>query len=522
MNNMSAGIDMRQETAKGTPFSGEVMGSRLRFPGAAVLDRVVARHPLPVVLALLAFAVLVLWPYRHFSGDDAYITFRFARNFATGHGFAFNPDVPVYGSTAPLWVFLIAATHSLGFDFPAAAHALNWVFLGLNVLIFFKIASDYIGRSSAAIVAAVLMLLDPWFIRWSLSGMENGLALCLLMSLILSQQRLRNSGRTNFLSPIAAALAGLCRPEMCLLSILLVMDIGLFERRRKVQNIVVTGVVYLLVFIPWLWYAHTHFDSIIPTTIRAKLSSLHLSAFLHTLQYFASFWPLQACAVVIVAVMMLRGRMALRIDEATAQAWFLPVAWATILPAFYVVGGAPVAGRYMMFGLPCYLLIGVKAWTLLSEKYPRLVVASILATVALVGLVQYKYCWYVTRWPQGMDPKMIMMANTLKKESRDSAMVAGDQIGVLGYFSDRYVLDTYGLASSEILPYRKAADAGPIWRYVRQRRAEFLFVSDTRETLEQWDPSYQSLTLLDKEDVQREGSGAVGGLITYYLYRTNW
>jgi hypothetical protein len=57
---------------------------------------------------------------------------------------------------------------------------------------------------------------------------------------------------------------------------------------------------------------------------------------------------------------------------------------------------------------------------------------------------------------------------------------------------------------------------------VRQRRAEFLFVSDTRETLEQWDPSYQSLTLLDKEDVQREGSGAVGGLITYYLYRTNW
>jgi hypothetical protein len=137
-------------------------------------------------------------------------------------------------------------------------------------------------------------------------------------------------------------------------------------------------------------------------------------------------------------------------------------------------------------------------------------------------LVQYKYCWYVTRWPQGMDPKMIMMANTLKKESQDSAMVAGDQIGVLGYFSDRYVLDTYGLASSEILPYRKAADSGPIWRYVRQRRPEFLFVSDTREALEQWDPSYQSLTLVEKEDVQREGSGAVGGLITYYLYRTNW
>ena len=176
----------------------------------------------------------------------------------------------------------------------------------------------------------------------------------------------------------------------------------------------------------------------------------------------------------------------------------------------------------MMFGLPCYLIIGVKAWTLLSGRYPRLVVASILSTFVLIVAVQYKYCWYLTQWPLGMDPKMISMAKTLARESSPGAVVAGDQIGVLGYFSDRYVLDTYGLAAPEVLPYRKASDDGPLWRYVHERRPDFLFVSDTRETLAKWDPSFDTATLVQQEEVQREGSGSVGGLITYRLYKTHW
>ena len=372
--------------------------------------------------------------------------------------------------------------------------------------------------------------------------MENGLALCLLMSLLLSQQRLRNDGSINLLSPLAAALAGLCRPEMCLLAGILVLDIALFERRRRIGNILVTGVIYLIVFVPWLWYAQTHFGSVIPTTIKAKVSGLHALALLRTLQYFTSFWAFQGIALLVAGVLLLRGKISFghAVEQASGRAspaapispavpagslaaqWFMLVAWAAILPAFYIAGGAPVAGRYMMFGLPCYLIIGVKAWTLLSGRYPRLVVASILSTFVLIVAVQYKYCWYLTQWPLGMDPKMISMAKTLARESSPGAVVAGDQIGVLGYFSDRYVLDTYGLAAPEVLPYRKASDDGPLWRYVHERRPDFLFVSDTRETLAKWDPSFDTATLVQQEEVQREGSGSVGGLITYRLYKTHW
>jgi hypothetical protein len=41
--------------------------------------------------------------------DDAYITYQFARNLVQGHGFSFNPEVVVYGSSSHLYAFLAAA-----------------------------------------------------------------------------------------------------------------------------------------------------------------------------------------------------------------------------------------------------------------------------------------------------------------------------------------------------------------------------------------------------------------------------
>src|SRR5206468_1615671 len=114
---------------------------------------------------------------------------------------------PTYGSTAPLWVYLIAGLNRLGVGIPAAAHAMNWLFTIVNAVLFFRLACTYLGKNAAALVATVLFIADPWFVRWSLSGMENALALSLLMGLLLSQVRSRNSGRVNWLAPVLGAQA---------------------------------------------------------------------------------------------------------------------------------------------------------------------------------------------------------------------------------------------------------------------------------------------------------------------------
>jgi arabinofuranosyltransferase len=490
--------------------------------GPSSLTRWTQDRPVMATAVLALLAVAVLFPYRHFAGDDAYITFRFARNLAEGGGFAFNAGTPTYGSTAPLWVFLIAGLHRLGLDVPDAAHVMNWIFAIACVVLFFRLAALYLGRNAAAWIATVLLLADPWFIRWSISGMENPLALTLLTGMLLSQLQLRNTGRINWIAPLLAGLAGLCRPEMTLLSGLLLLDNLLLERRRLVANLVAACAIYAVIFVPWLWYALSVFHSPIPNTITAKVSADHLLALKRVGLYFATFWAFQALAILAVLfVKPLRARFAQQFGGSLGI-WLLPAAWAVILPAFYIVGGAPVAGRYMVFGLPCYLLIGVAAWMVVGTRFPRLVSGAIVATLLLMVFVQYKYCWYITRWPQGMDPRIIDAALTLKQISRPTDQVAADQIGVLGYYSDRTVLDTYGLASPEILPYRRMSDPAAIWRYVHQRGVQYLFVINTIDELAGLDPVYRSLSLVQAMPVQREGANAADGPTLYYLYRTNW
>ncbi len=45
--------------------------------------------------------------------DDAYITFRYARNLADGLGLVYNPGEWVLGTTAPLWATILAAGYRL-------------------------------------------------------------------------------------------------------------------------------------------------------------------------------------------------------------------------------------------------------------------------------------------------------------------------------------------------------------------------------------------------------------------------
>jgi arabinofuranosyltransferase len=488
---------------------------------AGLLQRLEAQ-PQWLLSGLIAIALLQLWPYRHFSGDDAYISFRFAENFAEGLGFSFNPGEPTYGSTSPLWVLLLAALHRAGASVADASHALNWTCAALNIIVFWRLCLRYFSSALPAAAAVLLLAFDPWYVRWSMSGMENGLALLLLMSAFLNQLRLLNCGRLNWLSPMLAALATLCRPEMALLALLLVADTILHERRRRLGNILAVAAAYTVVLLPWLLYAHSAFGTIIPNSIAAKLSKDHLDALIRIAKYFGSFWIFQALALVVLVGFIDRRLLLRALRPWTWGRWTLPIAWGLALPAFYILGGAPVSARYMMYGLPCYLLVGVKAWSLLAGKHRAWVGVSFAATLTLIGFVQYRYCYYVTEWPAGMDPQMIEVAQTLRSISGENDVVACDQIGVIGYFSRRRILDMYGLVSPEVMPYRRSADPNAPWHFVHARAPAYVFLGEDLPTLVARDPAYGSLTLVMQRAIQREGASAALKPTIYYLYRTNW
>ncbi|MBN1425707.1 hypothetical protein JXA88_14225, partial [Candidatus Fermentibacteria bacterium] len=65
----------------------------------------------PAVLGVL----VGVWLWR-FDNDDPYITYRYARNLASGHGLVYNPGQRVLGRTSPLFALLLGDLTMLGRD----------------------------------------------------------------------------------------------------------------------------------------------------------------------------------------------------------------------------------------------------------------------------------------------------------------------------------------------------------------------------------------------------------------------
>ena len=58
---------------------------------------------LALLIAALLLVAFCYGSHLEHSTDDAYITYRYARNLADGHGMVFNPGVHHLGTTAPGW-----------------------------------------------------------------------------------------------------------------------------------------------------------------------------------------------------------------------------------------------------------------------------------------------------------------------------------------------------------------------------------------------------------------------------------
>ena len=93
-----------------------------------------SRWWLAALIGLAVFALNLAY-FSNTRSDDAYISFRYARNFANGYGLVFNPgQPPVEGYSNFLWVVVLAGAARLGFDIPGAAQVLSIVLAAIALI----------------------------------------------------------------------------------------------------------------------------------------------------------------------------------------------------------------------------------------------------------------------------------------------------------------------------------------------------------------------------------------------------
>lgn len=439
------------------------------------------RRAAPWLIALLALAARLLPTPRTI--DDAFITFRYARNLLDGLGFVYNAGEQVLGTTTPLYTLLMAALAGLtGWrDFPWLALSVNALADAVTCLLLFRLGRALTARSGVGLAAALLWAVAPMSVTFAIGGMETSVFILLLT--LSADLYLGSHYRA---AAFVSALLLLTRPDGLIFVGLLALDLTVRGWRTQRTLPWREAGLFLLTLTPWVVFALWTFGSPLPNSIAAKTEAYRLeagSALIRLIQHYStpffeneflgSGWQL-AGVFVYLFLTLSAGVAAFRRDSRT---WPLAVyPW-----LYFVVFAAanPLIFRwYLAPPLPFFFLFILAGLGQLAENLSRLQKrfqpqpSAFNFPFGFFFLLPSAFFLFTSlaAWtlrpdhgPQQPAPQMAWHALELLytevgqelagRVAPQRTVIAAGDIGALGYFSGARVLDTVGLISPQASAY---------------------------------------------------------------------
>ncbi len=422
-----------------------------------------------------------------FRPDDLFIYLRMVRNILLGSGWGFNPGEAVNAASSAAWLFVLLVLGKLGgvSVFPAQVASAFCFAMGIAGVA--RLAGLLAGDSRAAWAAGLALAGDAWVGRWLWSGMETGLAVALVAwALALRVNALRGS-RQDRVSGLLIALAPLVRPELVVFALAaLLVELPAIRRgewKRPGWDLLMLGVVGG----SWVLFALLTWGSVLPSTAVAKgsLGAGNITTISAAVRVLAVIASTQAFAAVAVLLALWRwGREAEGNSERVPGRRDL-VRWvglfALMMVGLYAGRHVNVYTRYVLplsaalvavaFAYVVSLSSGPGRWR--SGRRREWVWGAVLALTLAGNLVlSSRLVVPKTRdYAHSMEEVVLPLARTLGEITKDDDVVAAPNIGAIGFYSGRRILDLNGLVTPEILPYKRE---GRILEYLEQKRPEII------------------------------------------------
>jgi hypothetical protein len=248
---------------------------------------VISRHPYfnPPRIQKLVWALVILaaiWSiYKTISlawvSDDAFISFRYAKNFINGNGLVFNLGERVEGYTNFLWTILIAGGMKLGIEpihFAQSAGIISYL-LTVAIFIFMslKISRQLPVLNRPIIpIAALAILLQYDFQAHATSCLETSFT-TLLVSAGFALLILANSNKWILLSGAFLILSALSRPDAMIFYIMGIPFL-LFLENRSWKTLLAYLIPLIILYVPYWIFRYNYYGYPFPNTYYAKSASL--------------------------------------------------------------------------------------------------------------------------------------------------------------------------------------------------------------------------------------------------------
>lgn len=407
------------------------------------------------VAAVFIVAVLVRLLFHHLTGfiyDDAFITFRYAQNIATGNGFVYNVGERVLGTTTPLFTLILAALAYLGIPIVKGALLVSFLSSGVTAVILYRFAQS-LGFARFSFIPATLYIFFPRLLVTDTGGMETPLFALLVTAAFYFQHK-----RLTFHAVTAAALASVTRPEGFLLLGILVVYNGVKDPKRAVSYVSVAAFITL----PWLVFAYCYFGSPIPNSVVAKLAlygRLGTESFWENLVFLMGWHhPLGVplFAFVLAGGWWLKEKQNFGLTEIvwmTGMVGSLAVS-STYLFLWYVT---PIYPIYLLFVGAAFPFIGSRSEWLQrrAAAVARLVIAGM---VLILAVANYPAVQSHRSYQKTVESVHRKIGQYLQTHAQEADIVAAEDIGYMGYYCGLKIIDRDGVVSPEVVPYNRSGN----------------------------------------------------------------
>ncbi len=466
--------------------------------------------------------------------DDAYIHSRFASNLGEGLGFCFNPGEFSLGFSSPLWVALLGVLSAIGVDPVEAARIGGEIFLAVSAALVYKIAARSVAMKMAkakavinvwplvmGALAGLGVALSGNMLWLAGSGMESAMFLCLGAASILLFSR----GRYLIAPGIFLGLMILVRPTGG--GLLIVLAAILFLAGERSWKAWMGLGLSIIIAAPWYLYSFARTGYLLPPTRAGKLASDIFNSgpspqaiLRFAEQHVIYLWTDERGVILLGLVGVVAALAALfaskvknkdgeagesalmnRLTRVTPAGVFMT--WALfhfLLHALFFRSASAVTPyhylRYQIALIPAIWAFSVTAmaWAGVSitsglaqraKEKPSarggLSPANFALTTAaliIIGALAMELL-FLGAWRQ----KYFRNADQLKKEHRAAAewarvftgegeSIACLDIGCLGYYSRRRIIDLGGLTDPTIIPYLDKRRTGP---YLLAKKTDYYF-----------------------------------------------
>ena len=384
--------------------------------------------------------------HRAVEQDDALIYLRYVRNFLAGKGLVYNEGSFYNGLTSSLHTYLLIVVSSLVRDLQRASTLLSGAFLGLAALAFSQVFRRQLGIPFV-LFSALLMVCSRYF--YATFGMETTVFIFLIGTCLYLFERNRTRGLG-----IACALLVLTRPEGVFLLVAMAI-----EHHRQGRPLPRLGdfVLPALIIAANCLFNLVYYGAVLPGTSAAKIyfgmssywgewPTAFLRVGYHFTWYFLSSYFLFLTELFLAVV----GVISLRSKSLNVVA----ISFLALYTAFYVLLNIPnhpwYYGPYYAIG---FFWAGAGAqwlWGRLSGISIRsLRVAGATVGVLLLALV-LGWNFEITRRMNAWNDRHVPYHDIglwIRDNTPRDASLAAVEIGTLGWFSERPIIDILGLVS---------------------------------------------------------------------------